>query len=238
MSGNIGHIPNFKIGHIPRNKIRQPIYAYGYGNVIAWWSADYGTDTVVNGASITTWKDKVKGSILRSVISPTYTSSDANFNNKPSIKFSTTKNMTFDNPLGFGTSFSLLCVYKLIGLSSASNGFLQSGAGNLGDPVELNASTTSHGERLQDFSNVNFGSSVNDTNPHVSVITPENIRRDGISVASGGTSLQFNSATQIGSSSANRGLNADIVEIIMIDRTLTTLEMDNWRDNARQPYGL
>jgi hypothetical protein len=212
--------------------------AYGFSGVIGWWDAAFGTDTITNGASVNTWKDRISSRVLTGVASnlPLYTLSDANFNNLPSIKFSGTKTMTFDTPFGLPSNFTLAIVYKIIALSSIRNSFMLTANG--GDsPIGLD-SASSNGERVQDaFGNV-FSASVNSTAKHISILSPTDIYRDGASVASGGTIISCDSGTQIGNTSSARQLNTDVAEFIFFGQKLSTTQMAELSAKLNTKYAI
>lgn len=237
-SGRLSHFAPKKISHFARSRNTSNYSAYGFGNCTFWMDAAFGLNTNTNGASVTYWIDRIKGVTMTQTTAaqqPTLTLTDANFNNYPTLKFSGGRNMTFPTT-GFPSDFTIVAVYKIIGISVRTNDLL---IGSDGNSCCISAQLTSHGERLTKYDSSNFGASVNNTASHISILTSSDIYRDGASVASGGTATGLLAATQMGNNSAsNRNLNSDVAEVLIYSKKLTTTEMVSLSSNINSKYAI
>jgi hypothetical protein len=220
-AGRLGHIANNrKVGHIPINGIRSTNYAYGVPNILARWKAGIGQDNYTNGGSVTTWDDVYSGYRLTGVAAnlPTYTVSNTNFNNNPTINVTGNQRMTFSLPLGFPIGCTLVVVFKINTLSSSSNDFLLSISPS---SFGLAKSTGATGEYCSTGSNVLSVSTAMDTAAHISFINSKVIYRDGSIVASGSNYFPLNAATGLFNTGASLRFSGEVAEFFIIENELT-----------------
>lgn len=85
--------------------------AYNFSRCLLWLDAAYGTSTVVNGANVSSWQDKINGVIYSqgtAANQPTYVASDSSFNNFPTINFGTTQSRALSGSTQFGLGSNTL----------------------------------------------------------------------------------------------------------------------------------
>ena len=105
------------------------------GSLKLWLSADQGTSTTTDNATITTWTESSASNTFTAINSPSYQNDVANlFNYNPSVDFDHTSSDHFSGPSVFGTSnITESAVYVIHRTNSAGSGgtlFCEKGLGD------------------------------------------------------------------------------------------------------------
>jgi hypothetical protein len=212
--------------------------AYNFNRCLLWLDAAYGTSTVVNGASVSSWQDKINNVQFTqtSVVSqPFYILSDANFNNFPALNFFSFLGRflrtTTSFALGTGTLAIIMRattntqVSKNLILGDGSTiGFASGGA---------NAAITGYG-----FYNGNIAltrTNVEDANMHIVIANRDYIIIDGVNQTSA-TSNVFLNFTHIGGGDGNNSTACAIAEILIYDYQMSETEAIQLSSNINAKY--
>lgn len=213
--------------------------AYNFSRCLLWLDAAYGTSTVVNGANVSSWQDKINGVQYTqgtAAQQPIYVLSDSNFNNLPVINF---RNAPSINNLRSTTSFALGTGTLAIVMRAATNtqtsknlilgdgstiGFASGGA---------NASITGYG-----FYNGNVPltrTNIEDANMHIVIANRDCIIIDGVNQTSA-VSNTFLNFTVIGGGDGNNFISALIAEILIYDYTISETDAIQLSNNINAKY--
>lgn len=182
--GRLGHIDGARrVGHVPRNGIRQTNYRYGLGG----WYLDLDSRFGLNSTSgeVTAWTDLI-GNVTYSIPSgngPQYVLSDANFNSFPVLNFQSGDRLITD----FGgvlnnktVAFVLQRTGLSFGVTTARSFFMISS----GSSFTLGSTVSSVAQPYVGFSTSNATyqlatSDIYDGNVHIIVISGTNYIADG-----------------------------------------------------------
>jgi hypothetical protein len=209
--------------------------AYNFSRCLLWLDAAYGTSTVVNGANVSSWQDKINGVQYTQGTAgnqPTYVTSDANFNNLPTLNFTSTRFMSGSSIFGIGSTTNVLIMrntafsfnYALILGDGAQTGF--SGAGNI-------ASATGYG--YYQTGSALTKTNIEDTSLHIIVANRNFIIIDGVNQTSQTSAITLNFNT-IGSSQASNATNSIIAEILLYDYIMSVDDAIQLSNNINAKY--
>jgi len=212
--------------------------AYNFNRCLLWLDAAYGTSTVVNGASISSWQDKINNvrftqSSLTS--QPLYILSDANFNNFPALNFFSflgrglVTSTSF--PLGTGT---LAIVMRATANNQGSKNLI---LGN-GDTIGFasgggNANVTGYG--FYSGNTAFTKTNVEDANAHIVIANRDYIIIDGVNQTSA-TSNTFLNFTHIGLGDINNSTSCAIAEILIYDYNMSQTDAIQLSNNINDKY--
>lgn len=172
------------INFIPSN------YVLGFPGCIALFDPKVGLNTYTDTNPITSWIDQVGKFSFNSSGSgsnPTYNAADANFSNNPSINFTASNaNLISAVPIGLAANFTILFAAYSQSFGS-SNSLLRTSTVST-SPRLSTGGTVSGNTGIGIYSSPGgalLASTVEDTAPHISAISNNDIIVDGINVASG-----------------------------------------------------
>jgi hypothetical protein len=247
MAGRLGHIDDARrVGHIPRNKIRKTEYAYGFGGVLFWLDASYGLNTSTNLGAVSIWNDRVSNwSFIQSTAGnqPRLITSNASFNNYPTIDFYTTARFMDSNrgglPLSKSTTLIFVAKYDTInGRNAVLANSTNSGTIGLGG-----TGVGANGVYYSDVAtgNIIASGTTNSTTTKIVVMTNSQIVVNGTQEYSGTISLfpdwSCDRLARRAAFTANQ-LLGHIAEIIFLDAKLTSEECLRISDNINSKYAI
>lgn len=242
MAGRLGHInEERRVGHIPVNGIRVTNYIYGFSGAVIDFDADFFTDTKTNLAALSYWTCKISGIRAEQTTAaqqPQFILSDANFNNKPSIRFAAAgqDRMVFNSSIGIPYDFTLVAVCKINTISSGTNAIFNNIVSGNGT-FRLNNFAAGNGVGMQDPSSVVYEDPTpNDTLAHVVIWTKDEIFIDGVSVVSGLATSVLSALNFIGSGTGTSSLISDIARFFMYDRRLSNSEISTLTTLLQSDY--
>lgn len=210
--------------------------AYNFSRCLLWLDAAYGTSTVVNGANVSSWVDKINGVTYSQGTAgsqPTYVASDLSFNNLPALNFSGFRLMFGSNTFGLGSLTHAIIVRATSVLAVAHNIILGEGQfagfGGLGNA----AAATGYG--YYSSSTAFTKTNIEDTAMHIIVANRNFIIIDGVNQTSqtSATTLLFSA---IGSSNGNFGTNSVIGEILLYDYLMSETDAIQLSANINAKY--
>ena len=212
--------------------------AYNFSRCLLWLDAAYGTSTVVNGANVSSWIDKINGvqyTQVTAVNQPTYVASDANFNNFPTVNFGTgtQRFMVGSSTFGLGSLTHAIIVRSTSVTSNSSNLIIGNGitAGFSGGGAT--AAATGYG-----FYSGNSGftrSSIEDTAMHIVIANRNYVIVDGINQTSSTSSTTFNFSF-LGSSEINNLPSFIVSEILLYDYLMSETDAIQLSSNINAKY--
>jgi hypothetical protein len=243
MSSRVGHLPNgrtYKI-NAPRNKVRVTQYAYGFGNVNLWYDAGYGTNTVINGQSVSFWPSKINNNSFIQTVAASqaiYTTPDTNFNNFPSLFCQANRVYNFQNEASYFSGYTIAIIARNNTVALQSSGLLC----RLSVSAHISwGGTTSGGIGWVNNSAIPIAGSsttINDINPHIAIFTQNGIIVDGnIEATSGLTTITYDRLFQPAASTAFR-FNGYLAEMIFYNKTISNVEAIQLCDNINQKYAI
>jgi hypothetical protein len=212
--------------------------AYNFNRCLLWLDAAYGTNAVVNGASISFWQDKINNvqfTQTSATSQPFYILSDANFNNLPALNFFTFSGRflrtTSSFALGTGT---LAIVMRATANNQGSKNLI---LGN-GDAIGFasgggNANVTGYG-----FYSGNAAltkTNLEDANSHIIIANRDFIIIDGVNQTSA-TSNVFLNFTHIGGGDVNNSTSCAIAEILIYDYNMSETDAIQLSNNINAKY--
>jgi hypothetical protein len=226
--------PTDMIRHLPSNKTRRSKYAFGFGGCILDLDPAYGTNTKTNGALVSSWIDQAIGMpFVNSAGLPSYVSSDANYNNNPSLSFGTSGRLVANTPVGIHGGFTILAVAKVDIFQNRNTAFDDAGGTEVGLLMAGNNVGVS-GIGYYRGSVADVVGTTEDTAAHIVVITPTSIWVDGVKE---GTSSPFkaNSIARVGGAT-NASLRGTLARLVVLDHALSDSEVPILSDNANAQY--
>lgn len=210
--------------------------AYNFSRCLLWLDAAYGTSTVVNGAGVSSWVDKINGvtySQGTAGAQPTYVASDANFNNLPALSFSGLRLMVGSNTFGLGSLTHAIVVRATSTLATQHNVILAGGSaigfGGLGSA----AAATGYG--YYNNGNAFTKTNIEDTAMHIIIANRNFVIIDGINQTSQTSATTF-LFSQIGSDGGNNGANSVIAEILLYDYLMSETDAIQLSSNINAKY--
>jgi hypothetical protein len=213
--------------------------AYNFSRCLLWLDAAYGTSTVVNGANVSSWQDKINGVIYTNdtvAEQPTYVLSDVNFNNLPTINFGINANRMLESnlsiPLGINT---LAIIIKSNGIATDYTSILSSNAQRTGFMSGGGGSNATGYGFYTNGSNPMTRSNVEDTNMHIIIANRSFIIIDGVDQLVTPSSFS-NVFSFIGSNGANFRPNCNIAEILIYDSFLGSSDCIQLSNNINAKY--
>jgi len=214
----------------------------GFPNALFDLDASYGLSSFGNGDSLSFWKDQILGIEFTSPAganNPIYTLADANFNNYPSVNFNTAaKILIAAYGIGLPANFTLIIAYKINTINSTVNCLfgpnVNTGIGRF-IAGGLAAYATGFGYYNDTAALLNSG--VEDTAPHIAVITNTEIVVDGVSTVTGSI-IPLSAPQAIGATVANSGQNAfaAISKISIFPYAMNSQEMIALCNNLNSLY--
>jgi len=210
--------------------------AYNFNRCLLWLDAAYGTSTVVNGANVSSWADKINNIQYAQATAgsqPTYVASDANFNNLPALNFTSLRVMLGSASFGLG-SLTHAIVVRATSVTSTSHNIilgdgLFSGFGGLGSA----AAATGYGYYINvtAFTKTN----IEDTAMHIIVANRNFVIIDGVNQTSQTSATTF-LFSNIGSSNGNFGTYSVIGEILLYDYLMSETDAIQLSSNINAKY--
>jgi hypothetical protein len=254
MAGRLGHIDgNRRAGHIPVNGIRKTNYAYGFANAVDWLDADFGLPTRTNGALISSWTDRINGKVWTqgtASAQPLLVSADSDFNGYPSLDFSTSAKQLINNTIETNLrTLTLFMVIKNTVISTGVNYVIGRNilTGSVGMAVvsggtNVNGIGFVNGMGLTGPPNI-LTSSVNDTLPHICVLTYRDIIIDGVIQISGNaapysTGIGWSDINTLTHNNAGRASVMKIAEIGVFLETFTQAQALQLSDRLNSKYAI
>jgi hypothetical protein len=214
--------------------------AYNFSRCLLWLDAAYGTSTVVNGANVSSWQDKINGVQYTQATAgnqPTYVASDANFNNLPAIDFGVNLNKVLFSTsasFGLGSMTHLLVVRNQTTTAPVANLILGNGAqiGFTGGGAGANITGFGYQSAGTAFTRTN----IEDTNMHIVVANRNFIIVDGVNqTAATNTNFGFTFAG-IGGQDGNYRPNCSIAEILIYDYEMSQADAIQLSSNINAKY--
>jgi hypothetical protein len=212
--------------------------AYNFSRCLLWLDAAYGTSTVVNGANVSSWVDKINGVQYTQATAgnqPTYVASDASFNNFPTINFgnNNSRRLAGNSAFALGRS-TLALIVRNTAINAITNSLI------IGDGVQTgfsgggsNANITGFGYYLS--STPFTRSNVEDTNMHIVLSNVNFIIVDGVNQTSA-TSTFAQDFSFIGSTNGGSTPNCIISEILIYDYLMSETEAIQLSSNINAKY--
>lgn len=210
--------------------------AYNFNRCLLWLDAAYGTSTVVNGALVSSWQDKINSvqyTQTSAGIQPSYVLSDANFNNFPTINFTTAKALRSTTSFALGTG-TFAIVVRATANNQVSTNLILGNADTVGfSSGGATASATGYGfySGNTSFTKTN----VEDANMHIIVANRDFIIIDGVNQTSATSNLFFNFFA-IGSASVNNFTSCVIAEILIYDGNMIEADAIQLSNNINAKY--
>jgi hypothetical protein len=212
--------------------------AYNFSRCLLWLDAAYGTSTVVNGASISSWQDKINGLIYANstlASQPTYVLSDASFNNLPTINFGNNEQRgLFGSAFGLGGTTHALIVRNTSTTQIEGNLILGNG-GNIGF-VGGGQSANVSGFGYYGAPNGFTRSNIEDTNMHIVIANRNFVIVDGInrtSTLNANFSFTF---SVIGFGGGQTRASCVIAEILLYDYEMSETDAIQLSSNINAKY--
>jgi hypothetical protein len=212
--------------------------AYNFTRCLLWLDAAYGTSTVVNGANVSSWQDKINGVQYTQATAgnqPTYVASDANFNNFPVIDFgdNLAKRLNGNTSFGLGST-TLAIIVRMTRTNEITNSLI------IGDGAQSGFSGAGAGGNVTGFGFYNGGaaltkSNVEDTSTHIVIANRNFIIVDGVNQTSATSTLTQN-FTSIGSTNGDSSPCCFISEILIYDYIMGTDDGIRLSDNINAKY--
>jgi hypothetical protein len=256
MAGRLGHIDGARrVGHVPVNGIRQTNYAYGFGGLVYRLWAEVGTSTKTDGGSIVTWESLLQPLIFQQTTAaqqPVFRLTDSNFNNYPSVDFLSGAPWMelIKGSIGVPKDFTIYIVYRnnaigngrnhifASGNTTAESSFLVTG-GNYSVILGLGfcRSTGTNG------SDTYWGTTVEDTLPHIGILTFNDACVDGIEYNYVGrnypndNNLPWNKLG-VGATLNGRNPNCRIADIGIFNTTFNQEQRLRLCENINQKYAI
>jgi hypothetical protein len=213
--------------------------AYNFSRCLLWLDAAYGTTTVVNGANVSSWQDKINGVQYTqgtAAIQPTYVASDASFNNFPTMNFGTgnTRRMSSSTEFGLGNT-TIALIVRMTATNANQQNLILSNGQRIGFGGGGNGSNVT-GYGFYDF-NANFTrSDIEDTNMHIVVANRSFVIVDGLNETVNTTAVN-QTFTTIGSSQTSDNPNSFIVaEILLYDYLMSEADAIQLSNNINSKY--
>jgi hypothetical protein len=211
--------------------------AYNFNKCILWLDAAYGTNTITNGANISSWVDKISGVRYTQGTAgnqPTYVASDANFNNLPTINFGTATDRFLNGSSTFGIGATTIAII----IRMTGNATLASMI--LGNTTNAGFGANGAGASVTGFGFYATGtpstiSDIEDTSMHIVIANRNFIMVDGLNETTS-TSVNTFNFTGIGSSFSNSQPNCIIAEILIYDYEMSQTEAIQLSSNINAKY--
>jgi hypothetical protein len=210
--------------------------AYNFSRCLLWLDAAYGTSTVVNGANVSSWQDKINGVQYTQGTAgsqPTYVASDANFNNLPALSFSGLRLMVGSNTFGLGSLTHAIVVRATSVASFVHNVIL--GDGSLTGFGGLGSAAAATGYGYYSNGTAYTKTNIEDTAMHIIVANRNFVIIDGVNQTSQTSATTF-LFSHIGSSNGNTGTNSVIGEILLYDYLMSETDAIQLSSNINAKY--
>jgi hypothetical protein len=236
-----------------QNNSRQPLfkgfvnrdytnsYAYGFDSCRLWYDAAVGTNTTTDLAAISSWQDRIGNlSATQSTAGnqPRYNASNASFNNLPCIEFYSSARFLATASVMPSSSATVAFVAKYDALAPQGNVLLINPS-NLVKYVMMGGNGTGvTGIGIYDSTTPILVSTVEDTNAHIVVYTPNRLIIDGVQVATNSTGVSSIGYNQISINDANYFLNGRVAEILMYSSNFSQDQCILLSNNLNSKYAL
>jgi len=170
--------------------------AYGFSGCSFWLDAAYGLNTQTDLAAVSSWRDKIRGiEFTQNTVANqcTWKNSLLAFNNLPAIFIALdNKFMTTTQPIGISSNFTIAVIGQRTAVLDQIHVLLNASLGTTYITDTLvwggNFSANTTGIGLYSGFAQKIVSTVEDTNPHIAVLTNTEIAIDGVQVATGSVS--------------------------------------------------
>jgi hypothetical protein len=219
--------------------------AYGFKGLSNWLDAATNTNTTTNLSAITYWNDKISNiSFTQNTAAnqPRYLSSDANFNNLPSIDFyDINRYLTADTGKGMTKTATTAVVCKI-------NAFVTQRNIIMADTVSpalafYYAAANSSPVFGQGVRSAGIGDEYtnadNNTNSHIIIFSNSNIVVNGVVTKTVSQKLDGQIYNRIGWYTANgNSMNGQIAEIITFNTEFTSINMIALSDRINTKYAI
>jgi hypothetical protein len=220
------------------------VEAYGFSGCVYWLDASYGTNTVTDLAAVSSWTERVRGHKFSQATAgnqPRYIASD--INGYPSVEFQSAARYMSGQPVPFGQNYTIVNVFKKIGTGAyqwwLSNGTytpLPYGVAIGGTNATGVGFTWAYNETTQ-YS----GSYVEDSNPHIGLISSNDLVVDGASTGTatmagnryGDLTLNF-----LGNPDFSTGPQIRSAEMLIYNQRLTSSQMIALSANLNLKYAI
>lgn len=226
---------------IPNLNFQMNNQAYGFSGCTFWLDAAYGLNTQTDLAEVSSWQTKIgNATYIQTTVAnqPRFIKNDVNFNNYPSVEFTTSgKNLTLPNSNYITLGFTILCVVKYDSLVAANS--IMRRADNGGGLYIGGTSAGYEGPTWRSPINggVQITSNADSSNPAICVFTPERIYLNG-SQTNTGTATGFNTGiSTIGSSDVN-SLYGRLCEVVAFGYVMTTSQIESLSANINLKYAI
>jgi hypothetical protein len=216
--------------------------AYGFSGCTFWLDAAHGLNTQTDLAAVSLWEDKIRNiKFTQSTAGnqPQLVINSVNFNNYPAVRFqSNARYLSSFDLVDTSNNFTIAFVAKLNTANSTHTNALMS---NLGTPgagyIGLRKTTTNGIGWYGSSSSVQMDSGIIDTNPHIVVVTNNEIVVDGVQTVTGSYTPLI-SWSVIGSSNTGWALQSDVAEIIIFNNLLNSDDCITLSDNINSKYAI
>jgi hypothetical protein len=190
--------------------------AYGQGGCSFWLRADFGTNTIIDGARVSTWIDSIGGIILGQTTSanqPFYDSQNASFNNLPVIDFNAANTRLYTDatgvrPISNVRTFAIVANYGTI----QSRNYVISNFNDNSGIIYGGTTTGINGVGVYESTTL-YSGTTESTSAKITVITDNLIMVNGIVENNTSFNLQRTYNT-IGHDSGTFTLRGNVAEII------------------------
>jgi hypothetical protein len=210
--------------------------AYNFNKCILWLDAAYGTNTITNGANISSWVDKISGVRYTQGSAgsqPTYVASDANFNNFPTINFGTsTILLNGSSTFGIGAT-TIVMIVRMTGNATVASIILGNNTNTGFGANGIGASVTGFGFYANGTPSTI--SDIEDTSMHIVIANRNFIMVDGLNETTS-TSVNTFNFSGIGSSFLNSVPNCIIAEVLIYDYEMSQTEATQLSSNINAKY--
>lgn len=212
--------------------------AYDFSGCTFWLDAAYGTNTQTNLGAVSIWTDRITNSRYiqnTAANQPRYVTTDANFNNLPSIDFyDTARRMQTSE---FAPSLGTIAVIAKVTTPVSWNMFLGNGSTHHG--LIFGGSGAALGIGKRKAANTFWGATGEDTNSHIVIITESNIVIDNVDQTLSGTNEILGAFDWVGGTSlAGNSFSGKIAEILNFRRQFTLSEMQRLSENLNSKYAI
>jgi len=212
--------------------------AYNFNKCILWLDAAYGTSTVVNGANVSSWVDKINGVIYSQGTAgnqPTYVASDASFNNLPAINFGSNNLRVLNGSASFGLGSLTHAIVVRNTLLTANNVNIILGDGGFYGFGGAGSMASATGFGFYQSGTAYTKSNIEDTSMHIVIFNRNYIIVDGVNQTSQTDSRTLNFSA-IGSTNSNCPPNCILAEVLTFDYLMSTDDAIQLSSNINAKY--
>jgi hypothetical protein len=227
--------------------------AYGFSGCTFWLDAAYGVPTLTDGATISSWIERIKGIRFLQTTGanqPVFRLSDSNFNNFPSVDFLTGAPVmqTNSDVIPSSEEYTYWAVFKHNGIIAGgqtifskyntpvtTSAFMVIG-GNFSAVLGIGWRSAMDTVQTQPY----WGSNVEDTSPHIAIWTNERVYVDGLEFTFTPTYTIQGGWNTIGYSIGTPGRNlcARLAEVGILSYKLNSSECLRLSNNINAKYSI